>query len=42
MSVYLKQIEQLVELQKVDDAIFTVKKELAQAPKELNLSLIHI
>lgn len=36
MSVYLKQIEQLVELQKVDDAIFAVKKELKQAPKELN------
>lgn len=36
MSVYLKQIEQLVELQKVDDAIFTVKKELTQAPRELH------
>lgn len=36
MSLYLKQIEQLVELQKVDDAIFAVKTELKQAPKELD------
>ena len=36
MSVYLKQIEQLVELQKVDDAIFAVKTELKQAPQELD------
>lgn len=35
MSLYLKQIEQLVELQKVDDAIFAVKTELKQAPQEL-------
>lgn len=35
MSLYLKQIEQLVELQKVDDAIFSVKMELKQAPQEL-------
>ena len=35
MSVYLKQIEQLVELQKVDDAIFAVKTELKQAPQDL-------
>ncbi len=35
MSLYLKQIEQLVALQKVDDAIFAVKNELNLAPKEL-------
>lgn len=35
MSVYLKHIEQLVELQKVDDAIFLIKKKLAEAPREL-------
>ena len=35
MSLYLKQIEQLVDLQKVDDAIFSVKTELKQAPQEL-------
>ncbi len=35
MSLYLKQIEQLVALQKVDDAIYAVKKELSTAPKEL-------
>lgn len=35
MSLYLKQIAQLVELQKVDDAIYAVKQELKQAPQEL-------
>lgn len=36
MSLYLKQIEQLVSLQKVDDEIHTVRQELACAPEELN------
>lgn len=35
MSRYLKQIEQLVDLQKIDDAIHTVKTELKKAPQEL-------
>lgn len=35
MSRYLKQIEQLVDLQKVDDAIHSVKTELKKAPLEL-------
>ena len=35
MSVYLEQIKQLVELQKVDDVIYAIKKELQQAPQEL-------
>ncbi|MDD6181277.1 MAG: zinc ribbon domain-containing protein [Desulfovibrionaceae bacterium] len=35
MSVYLKQIKQLVELQKVDDVIYSVRKELQEAPQEL-------
>ncbi len=35
MSVYLNQIEQLVDLQKVDDSIHRVIMELADAPKEL-------
>ncbi len=35
MSLYLKQIEQLVALQKVDDAIHSVKTELKLAPQEL-------
>lgn len=35
MSVYLKHIEQLVELQKVDDAIFLIRKKLTEAPREL-------
>ncbi len=35
MSLYLKQIEQLVALQKVDDAIHAVKTELELAPLEL-------
>ena len=34
-AVYLDQIKQLVELQKVDDAIFAVKQELESAPREL-------
>ncbi|WP_297849353.1 zinc ribbon domain-containing protein [uncultured Desulfovibrio sp.] len=34
-AVYLDQIKQLVELQKVDDAIFTVKQELESAPRDL-------
>ncbi len=35
MSLYLNQIEQLVALQKVDDAIHAVKTELKLAPQEL-------
>ena len=35
MSLYLKQIEQLISLQKVDDEIHDIKKELDGAPKEL-------
>lgn len=35
MSRYLKQIEQLVDLQKIDDAIHTIKTELKKAPQEL-------
>lgn len=34
-AVYLDQIKQLVELQKVDDAIFAVKQELESAPRNL-------
>lgn len=36
MSLYLKQIEQLISLQKVDDEIHTVHQELAQIPQELD------
>ncbi len=36
MSLYLKQIEQLVAVQRVDDAIYAVKKELELAPQELD------
>ena len=35
MSHYLKQIEQLVVLQKVDGEIFAIRKEVTNAPKEL-------
>ena len=35
MSLYLKQIEQLISLQKVDDEIHGIKQELESAPKEL-------
>ncbi|MDR2050581.1 MAG: C4-type zinc ribbon domain-containing protein [Deltaproteobacteria bacterium] len=35
MSNYLKQIEQLVELQKVDDRIHLIRKDLTNAPKEI-------
>ena len=35
MSLYLKQIEQLISLQKVDDQIHTIQNELALAPLEL-------
>ena len=35
MSLYLKQIELLISLQKVDDEIHDIKKELAGAPQEL-------
>lgn len=35
MSLYLKQIEQLISLQKVDDEIHTIKLELDNAPQEL-------
>lgn len=34
-AVYLDQIIKLIELQKVDDAIFAVKQNLASAPREL-------
>ena len=34
-AVYLDQIRQLVELQKIDDAIFAVRQELERAPREL-------
>jgi len=35
LSLYLKQIELLISLQKVDDEIHEIKKELAGAPQEL-------
>lgn len=35
MSLYLKQIEQLVELQKVDDQIHVIRTDLTSAPKEI-------
>lgn len=35
MSLYLKQIEQLISLQKVDDEIHGIKMELESAPQEL-------
>jgi len=35
LSLYLKQIELLISLQKVDDEIHEIKKELADAPQEL-------
>ena len=35
MSLYLKQIEQLIALQKVDDKIHGIKQELDSAPKEV-------
>ena len=35
MSLYLKQIEQLVALQKVDDEIFSIRTEMESAPKEV-------
>lgn len=35
MSLYLKQIEQLVALQKVDDEIYVITSELKNAPKEV-------
>lgn len=34
-AVYLEQIKQLVELQKVDDDIFAVRQELDRAPRDL-------
>ena len=34
-AVYLDQIRQLVELQKIDDAIFAVRQDLERAPREL-------
>lgn len=37
MSLYLKQIEQLVALQRVDDEIHTIKVELDEAPREVGL-----
>ncbi len=35
MSLYLKQIEQLIELQKVDDEIHAIRLELESAPREV-------
>ena len=35
-AVYFEQIKQLVELQKVDDAIHAVKQDLSRAPSELD------
>lgn len=35
MSLYLEQIRQLIDLQKVDDLIYVVQKELAAAPQEI-------
>ncbi len=35
MSLYLKQIEQLISLQKVDDEIHAIRQELESAPREL-------
>lgn len=35
LSLYLKQIEQLVALQKVDDHIYGIKAELKNAPQEV-------
>ena len=35
-AVYFDQIKQLVELQKVDDAIHAVKQDLSSAPSELD------
>ena len=35
MSLYLEQIRQLIDLQKVDDHIYTVQKELGDAPREI-------
>jgi predicted nucleic acid-binding Zn-ribbon protein len=35
LSLYLKQIEQLISLQKVDDEIHAIRQELENAPKEL-------
>ena len=35
-AVYFEQIKQLVELQKVDDAIHTVRQDMERAPSELD------
>ena len=35
MSLYLKQIEQLVALQKVDDDIFAIQQDMEKAPREV-------
>ncbi len=35
LSLYLKQIEQLVALQKVDDEIFVIRQEMEKAPREV-------
>lgn len=35
-AVYFDQIKQLVELQKVDDAIYAVRQDMERAPNELN------
>ena len=35
MSLYLKQIEQLVALQKVDDEIFVIRQDMEKAPREV-------
>lgn len=35
MSLYIEQIKQLVDLQKVDDEIFAIRREMENAPKEV-------
>lgn len=37
MSLYIKQIEQLIFLQQVDDEILTLEKRLNEAPQKINL-----
>ena len=34
-AIYFNQIKQLVELQKVDDAIFTIRQNMERSPREL-------
>ena len=37
MSLYIKQIEQLIFLQQVDDEILNLEKRLNEAPQQINL-----